>query len=215
MFQFWSNGKIQTYSLVNQYRHNVVAPVAPGQKAQRLHDRSSPVPDTLNRHEEHAPKAKTKQQRLIEIYRETIQRFPKQHKPAMVVSEIMTSPVNTLVKENSIREAFDLFQRKGFRHIPITTAGGILSGIISDRDLLNLPKEDLEVKPRRRIHEIMQKKVLTVSPDAKIVDAAAVLLNENFSSLPVTDADGKVLGIITTTDILHAIVLQAPIDLWA
>lgn len=217
MFQFWSNGKIQTYSLVNKYRGGAVQPIAPlspTEKAKRLQDRASPTPASQSQSD---TQTKTKKQRLIEIYRETLDpnRHKEQHKKAMLVKEIMTSPVNTLVQENSIREAYDLILRKGFRHIPITDAAGRLTGIISDRDILKISKEDLDAKPRKHVSDFMQSRVLTVTPDASIVDAAAVLLNENFSSLPVTNAEAEVLGIITTTDILHAIVLQAPINLWA
>lgn len=54
-----------------------------------------------------------------------------------------------------------------------------------------------------RAHQIMTRKVITVSPDTTIVDAANIMLRQHISGLPVTDSDGKLVGIISEGDFIR------------
>ena len=54
-----------------------------------------------------------------------------------------------------------------------------------------------------RAHQIMTKPVITVTPEATIVDAANAMLRNHVSGLPVVDAAGKLVGIVTEGDFLR------------
>ena len=54
-----------------------------------------------------------------------------------------------------------------------------------------------------RAHQIMTKDVITVEPDASIVEAAKLMLEHHFSGLPVLDKTGKLIGIISEGDFLR------------
>jgi CBS domain-containing protein len=54
-----------------------------------------------------------------------------------------------------------------------------------------------------RAHQIMTKHVITVGPDASIVDAAWLMLEHHISGLPVLDEDGKLIGIISEGDFIR------------
>lgn len=54
-----------------------------------------------------------------------------------------------------------------------------------------------------RAHQIMTRRVVTVSPDTAIVDAANIMLKQHISGLPVTDAVGKLVGIISEADFIR------------
>jgi CBS domain-containing protein len=54
-----------------------------------------------------------------------------------------------------------------------------------------------------RAHQIMTKEVITVGPDASILDAAQLMLEHHISGLPVLDRDGKLVGIISEGDFLR------------
>jgi CBS domain-containing protein len=54
-----------------------------------------------------------------------------------------------------------------------------------------------------RAHQIMTRTVVTVSPEAKIVEAADIMLQRHLSGLPVVDAAGKLVGIITEGDLIR------------
>jgi CBS domain-containing protein len=54
-----------------------------------------------------------------------------------------------------------------------------------------------------RAHQIMTKPVTTIEPDATIVEAANVMLRQHISGLPVVDAAGTLVGIVSQGDFLR------------
>jgi CBS domain-containing protein len=55
-----------------------------------------------------------------------------------------------------------------------------------------------------KVAELMRTPVLTVSPDDTVADAIATLADGHVSAVPVVDARGRLLGVLSTTDILAA-----------
>jgi CBS domain-containing protein len=137
---------------------------------------------------------------------------PSQRRRVWTVGDLMTSPVQTLHSEDSLSTAWSLMQRKGFRHIPILSKDGRLHGLLSDRDLLPRQADSNMELP---ISSVMTTKVLTCFPESSLRQAASIMLAEEFSSMPVVDRNCMLLGLLTTSDILKALVQDAPLDLWA
>ncbi len=54
-----------------------------------------------------------------------------------------------------------------------------------------------------RAHQIMTRKVVTISPETTITDAANIMLRQHISGLPVTDAAGKLVGIVSEGDFIR------------
>jgi CBS domain-containing protein len=54
-----------------------------------------------------------------------------------------------------------------------------------------------------RAHQIMTEPVVTVGPDTTIVEAANIMLSRHISGLPVVDAAGKLVGIVSQGDFIH------------
>lgn len=156
----------------------------------------------------HAP-SKTKQA-LIKRYASN-EEAPQQRRRAWTVGDLMTKSVKTLHPEDPIAQAFDLVQRMGFRHIPITDGQGKIAGLLSDRDLLKIRDEQTKSK---LISSVMTQRVLTCFSETPLRLAASTMLKEGFSSLPVVDHQGFLRGLLTTGDILKALVNEAPLDLW-
>ena len=150
---------------------------------------------------------------LIEGYGRPAQKDePKTKRRLWLVSDLMTKEVQTLRPDDPLRLAWELMARTSFRHIPITNAAGKLEGLLSDRDLLPLHKDQMSGRP---ISDVMTKRVLTGFPDSPLRQAASIMTEEGFSSLPVINESGALLGLLTTTDVLKALVQEAPLDLWA
>jgi CBS domain-containing protein len=60
-----------------------------------------------------------------------------------------------------------------------------------------------------RVQDAMSSPVLTIGPDESIQDAAATLLEHRVGSLPVIE-EGRLVGIVTTSDLLRAVARSAP-----
>jgi CBS domain-containing protein len=73
-----------------------------------------------------------------------------------------------------------------------------LVGVITKADLLHL------VDSKKPIKEIMKKKILTVSPNDRVIHARRIMIDENIARLPVID-QGKLVGIISDNEIVFAL----------
>lgn len=131
----------------------------------------------------------------------------------MLVGKRMTKEVVTLKRGDSLQHAAQLVREKGLRTLPVMD-GDRLVGVVTDRDIRRaLPSDatSLEIREinylldRVKVSEIMTKKVITVPPESTIEEAAKILRDRKIGGLPVMDG-GKLLGIITKTDILDILI---------
>ncbi len=127
---------------------------------------------------------------------------------AILASQIMTSPVETLQKSDTIRKASKLFQDRRFRHVPVVKENDILIGIVSDRDFFS------QKSTNSRVEKIMTTNVLSARPNTEIRYIARVFFEERIGAMPIVEEGGKLVGIITRSDILRTVVNKAPLELW-
>ncbi len=133
----------------------------------------------------------------------------------MKVRDLMTRKVITATAEDKVDRIFFLFHYENIRHIPIVSEKGKLVGIISDRDIkkiLGPRQKQHESKDgtvltvsARKVRTIMRREPVTISPEEKAADAASIMVKRKIGALPVINK-GKLVGIITATDILKAFV---------
>ncbi|OGS40962.1 MAG: hypothetical protein A3K77_07060, partial [Euryarchaeota archaeon RBG_13_31_8] len=73
-----------------------------------------------------------------------------------------------------------------------------LVGVLTKADLLPL------VKSNRQVREIMNKKIVTISPDERVIHARRIMIDQNLARLPVVN-QGKLVGIISDNEIAFAL----------
>ncbi len=105
-------------------------------------------------------------------------------------------------------------QQKRFRHLPVVNSEGLLLGIVSERDVLKAVSKPLREPKDILASDLMGSSVMAATPDTLLIEIAQMLLSENKSALPIIDAESKLVGILTTTDILKGLLKRAPIELW-
>jgi acetoin utilization protein AcuB len=137
--------------------------------------------------------------------------------PTVTVGDLMSRRLITIDPEAPLSAARDIFERHRFHHI-LVTEGVRLVGIMSDRDLLKslspfldtLSERTLDTETlRRKVHTVMQRRVITTPIDATLEAASARIVKHGISSLPVIDQQGALAGIITWKDILRWLVHAA------
>jgi CBS domain-containing membrane protein len=143
------------------------------------------------------------------------------------VQEIMTEQPICLDAKDNIATAIEVIQTKEIRHILIIDEQKTFVGLVSDRNILrSLPfagrrpprppkkfREHLFAStPHAKIPElplesimIPKPKVLHVPPGFSVFDAADIVNKKIISCLPVIDEQEKLRGIVTTTDLMRAL----------
>jgi CBS domain-containing protein len=126
------------------------------------------------------------------------------------IASIMTKELITLSLNDSLYSAEKRMKVNHIRHMPVVD-GDELIGLVSLSDLQRVSfidayskegTEDTPVYNMLSIRDLMIKNPLTASPKTTILEVSKLLASKEFHSLPVVD-EGKLVGIITTTDLLH------------
>jgi len=132
-----------------------------------------------------------------------------------LVRETMSHAPITVTSNQSLREALDLLGKHNIRELPVVEHGNLI-GIVTDRDLRQVSpsyplfRDDEEIRyynTNMKVASAMTPDPLVVSPETPLVEAAKLLQTYRVNSLPVVK-DGKLVGIISVTDILGLFVEQ-------
>jgi acetoin utilization protein AcuB len=127
----------------------------------------------------------------------------------ITVEDIMTRKPLTVNPETTLEEVIGLMKSRHCLHMPVVDEGRLV-GIITDRDLrlaMNSPlvlherADDLALLKVATAGVTMTSKPLTISPESPATLAAKLMRKHKFGALPVV-AEGKLVGIVTVSDIL-------------
>lgn len=136
-------------------------------------------------------------------------------KKSVPVSSIMTKNVVKLNLSDDLTKAEILFKKHHIRHIPIVN-GNVIIGMLSYTDLLRISfadaiedEDDVDttVYNMFTVEQVMAKKLVSISPETTIKEAAQILASKEFHALPVCKGD-LLVGIITTTDLIKYLIDQ-------
>jgi len=130
----------------------------------------------------------------------------------MLVRERMSQEPVTITPDVSVTDALRLMRERKVRRLPVLDSRGKLVGIVSAQDLLYAspsPVSSLSVwemnylLAKLKVEEVMTRKVITVTEDTPLEEAARIMADNKIGGLPVTH-DDKLVGIVTETDLFKA-----------
>jgi len=144
--------------------------------------------------------------------------------------DIMTAPVLSVTEDKNLREVLELLAEKRISGFPVVDAENQVIGIISDTDIIRyshtinvIPLSNLSgwVSPyaeisdlasmrkgfdllhTTRVGQVMTKKVYTINENEPATAAAILMNRRKINRIPVVDAGGKLVGIITRADMVQ------------
>ncbi|MFA6805277.1 MAG: CBS domain-containing protein [Candidatus Methanomethylophilaceae archaeon] len=127
--------------------------------------------------------------------------------------EIMTSPVEFLRDNAMLQDAIDIMRRLDIRTIPIMDNADKLVGIVGMKEIIdNFWKDESKMlgdisknnKAQITVESVCTTNVATIEWDDNIDDAAAMMIEHGFSTVPVMDGD-ETVGILTEYDVIELI----------
>ena len=131
----------------------------------------------------------------------------------MIVKSYMTANPITVDEGTSINEALFLMKKKRIRSLPVMKHEKLV-GIVTDRDLQKVTPSTATtldiwelnyLLAKLTVRDAMTPNPVTISPNESIAKAALLMHERTFESLPVMD-EGKLIGIITESDVFAALV---------
>jgi CBS domain-containing membrane protein len=134
------------------------------------------------------------------------------------VNRVMTAAVLTIGPEDSLSEAFRLFAGYPVHHLPVVEGRRVI-GMLSSADVAKLkfflpppgPALDALLKDRWRVRQILRSPAITVPEHESVQRAAELMARNGIHSLPVVNSNDMLVGIVTTTDLIHGSLSSASI----
>lgn len=129
----------------------------------------------------------------------------------MILEKIMSHPVVTVELDDSLRAIKQILDVAPFHHL-LVQEGGILYGVITDRDLYKALSPNIGTpteSPRdaatlnKRAHQIMTRKPWTLPRTADVFEAIHLFNHKRIACIPIVDDDNRIEGIVTTRDIFR------------
>lgn len=128
----------------------------------------------------------------------------------MLAERIMTRNPITVAPQDSLRRAIALMKEGNFRRLPVLEDEQLV-GIVTDRDIRLAANSPIILRERWqdeylldhvKVEACMTPDPITVTPDSSVEEAARLMRGRKVGGLPVVQ-EGKLVGIITETDILN------------
>jgi len=122
------------------------------------------------------------------------------------MKKIMKKDLITIDKDQNLGDALRLMGKKSISRLLVTEDGKII-GIITEEDIANRLGTGRERKLKAshiHVSAAMTKDLIVIPIDSKIENAAKIMLENRFSSLPVVE-DSEIIGLITKTDLVKSL----------
>jgi CBS domain-containing protein len=117
----------------------------------------------------------------------------------MIARDIMTRKVYTIRPEASAQETAQLLDQHRISGLPVVDEGNNIIGIVTEADIISkVDREGL------RVSDIMSHEVTSVNEETPVSEIALLLTERKIKRVPVVQ-DGKLVGIVSRADIVHAV----------
>jgi CBS domain-containing membrane protein len=146
---------------------------------------------------------------------------------SLTAADIMTSPVNTVGIEMDLRQTATFLAEKRISGAPVVDSEGRIAGVVSEKDFLSImgvgkPESFMQIvahclknkgcmtadMKNHAIREIMTTPAITAGPQITVGAISALFIDRQINRIPIVDAGGKPIGIVTRTDLVHANLLS-------
>ena len=137
----------------------------------------------------------------------------------MKIANVMTTDVITVSPETGLKQVAELLAARGISGAPVVDESRRVVGVVSEADILAkerwprrprrlerlLGRDGLDAKTTARTAgEAMTAPAVTIGAERRVDAAAALMLDRSINRLPVVDAAGLLVGIVTRADLVRA-----------
>jgi CBS domain-containing protein len=137
--------------------------------------------------------------------------------PLLHANQIMLTRVITLNADDDVANAWHTLVDNQIHQAPVLDTGMRLTGIVSERNLLTtLNVDDGAVRDvlQKKVRDVMTTPVVAAYPLTDIRQIAHVMLDRDVDGVPITNESGTLVGFISRSDILRAVVTDPPLSIW-
>ena len=143
---------------------------------------------------------------------DTLDRGPLYH-----ANQIMQPEVITVNADDEVEKALQVLVSNQIHQAPVLDEKAHLTGIVSDRDLLRAlytGNSQIDETLHQRVADVMTTPVVAATAQTDIRRIARAMLDHGVEGVPIVNESGHLVGFISRTDILGAVVTDPPLSTW-
>ncbi len=126
--------------------------------------------------------------------------------PSLSVSDVMTPGVHTLAPDAQVEEALRELSEHGWSGAVVVDEARRPIGVFSELDALRvLANAHFHGQPSGSVREHMSRAVMTATPEDDALTVALRLIGDGVRRYPVVDEEGRLVGLVTSTDLSTAL----------
>jgi len=152
----------------------------------------------------------------VNAYREMLRSDPERG-PLYHAYQIMQRQIVSVTSTDAVERAWRLLLDRRIHQAPVLDPTYRLVGIVSERDLLTvLNVEEGRVRDAlaRQVSDVMTTPVVSADPITDIRRIAWVMLEHQVDGVPIVNDTQALVGFVSRSDILRAIITDPPLSLW-
>ncbi len=132
------------------------------------------------------------------------------------INKLMSKNVESVQQGQALSDVYKLICNTGIHHVPVLD-GEKLTGLISFTDMMKLSMAidtnnehtvGALIDSHSSIVDVMSTDLITIKDQQTVRDAAEILSEGDFHSLPVVDGKGNIAGMLTSTDLIRYLSAQ-------
>ncbi len=152
----------------------------------------------------------------IQAYRSVLPR-ELERGPLYYANHIMQRQVIAVSDSDDVAQAWLVLRDHRIHQAPVLDAESELIGIVSERDLLttiNIDGGEIIESLHRRVRDVMTTPVVAAAPVTDIRRIAKVMLDYGVDGIPIIGGNRHLVGFLSRSDILRAVITDPPLSLW-
>jgi CBS domain-containing membrane protein len=119
--------------------------------------------------------------------------------------DLMSRRPITVRPDTVLSDAWRLFGTHRIKALPVIDSRGLVVGIVTRADFVRRDGYQPATGTDQRIDDIMTRNVLTVGVDKHLVDLIPLFRDSGHHHLPIVDAEGLLVGVVTQSDVVAAL----------
>ena len=137
--------------------------------------------------------------------------------PLVHAAQVMSRPVVVVRDNATAATAWRVLRDRCIHQAPVVDGAGNLVGIVSERDLLtaiDIDGDQVIENVCRAVRDVMTTPVVAAAPITDIRRIALAMLNNGVDGVPIVGENERLLGFVSRSDVLRAVVKDPPLSLW-
>lgn len=172
-----------------------------------------PMDRSMGNRERRQPDTGKENRSFKNPYNQTLARRSQRFEQAVFAKEIMQTRIQTVKLSDYLEQVLDFIVNHDLEYLPVLDQANKLAGLITFREVLQSIARK-QAPNEVQVQEVMPRQVLTATGNTTLHELSRVMVMEHIDCVPIVDNAQKLVGMITTADMMQCVVNHSKLNVW-